>query len=96
MKKLLIGFLFACIVPLATIAQDTANGQTVAISELPEVIRGSLTGQEYIGWAVGNAFKKEKNGKIVYAVELKKDAETRVIKFDAAGNKLKEKERSKN
>lgn len=109
--KLLFAILFACAGAATASAQDTTsatapissdktnqkdkNGEQIAISELPESIRASLTGQDYIGWAVGNAFKKEKGGKIVYLVELNKGSETRQLRFDANGNKLKEKDRDK-
>src|SRR5687768_9631974 len=96
-KLLLFTFLFACVGAATTFAQDSVatttppgkeiqkdkNKQQIAISELPEAIRGSLTREDYIGWTVGNAFKKEKGGKIVYSVELNKGSETKEVKFDA-------------
>jgi len=109
--KLLFTFLFACAGAVATLAQDTTSvatpippskeyqkdqeKQQIAISELPEAIRASLTREDYIGWTVGNAFKKEKRGKIVYSVELTKGSETRQVRFDAEGNKLNEKDKEK-
>jgi hypothetical protein len=108
-KLLLFTFLFACAGAVTTFAQDSAsvatptppskelqkdkNKQQIAISELPEPIRGSLTREDYIGWTVGNAFKKEKGGKIVYSVELNKGSETKEVRFDAEGNKLKDKDK---
>jgi hypothetical protein len=110
MIKLLFALLFVCAGGVATFAQDTTSvatpkssdkghqkdkdKQKIAISELPEGIRASLTGQDYIGWAVGNAFKKEKGNKTVYFVELTKGSETKELKFDA-GNKSNEKDKSK-
>jgi hypothetical protein len=106
MIKLLFTFFVACICAITTFAQDTTSAATptppgtehqkngesqIAISELPETIRASLTRQDYIGWAVGNAFKKEKGGKTVYSVEMKKGSETRILKFDADGKKLNDK-----
>lgn len=104
MLKLLLTFLFACVGTVATIAQDASSvatpapstdyqkdkdKQQIAIGDLPEAIRASLTREDYIGWTVGNAFKKEKGGKIVYFVELNKGTEKRELKFDAEGKKLK-------
>jgi hypothetical protein len=100
MIKLLFTFLFVCASAVATFAQDAASqqkdkdNQQIAVSELPEMIRASLTREDYIGWAVGNAFKKEKGGKIIYTVELKKGAETKMVKFDADGKKLSGKEKN--
>jgi hypothetical protein len=111
MTKLLFTFLFMCAGGFASFAQDTTSAATpkrtdkeyqkdkdkqqIAISELPEAIRASLTGQDYIGWAVGSAFKKEKGNKTVYFVELTKGSETKELKFDAAGNKSNERDKSK-
>jgi len=104
MIKLLFTFLFACAGAVAALAQDTTSNkkyqkdkdkQQITISELPEAIRASLTREDYIGWTVGNAFRKEKGGKIVYFVELSKGSETRQVKFDAEGNKSNEKDKDK-
>jgi hypothetical protein len=65
----------------------------IATSELPAAVRTSLESQDYSGWTVSNAFKKDKDGQTVYAVELKNGAETKKVKFDAQGNKLKEKDK---
>jgi hypothetical protein len=100
MIKLLFTFLFVCAGAVATLAQDAASqqkdkdNQQIAVSELPEMIRASLTREDYIGWAVGNAFKKEKGGKTIYTVELKKGTETKMVKFDADGKKLSGKEKN--
>ena len=103
MIKLLFTFLFACAGAVVTLAQDATSSknqkdkdkQQITVSELPEIIRASLTREDYIGWTVGNAFKKEKGGKIVYFVELSKGSETKHVKFDAEGNYLNEKDKDK-
>jgi uncharacterized membrane protein YkoI len=76
-------------------AQDQSGdqGQAVTASELPAAIQTALQGQDYSGWTVANAMKKEKDGKTVYAVELKNGAETKKVKFDADGTMLKEKDK---
>jgi len=104
MIKSLFTFLFVCAGAVATLGQDTTSNkkyqkdkdkQQITLSELPEIIRASLTREDYIGWAVGNTFKKEKGGKIVYFVELTKGSETKKVKFDADGNYLNEKDKDK-
>ena len=72
--------------------QSGDQGQAITASELPAPIQTALQGQDYSGWTVASATKKEKEGKTVYAVELKNGAETKSVKFDAEGNMLKEKE----
>ena len=73
--------------------QDEDMGQPVASSELPASIQTALQGQDYSGWTVGNAYKKDKDGKTFYAVELSKGSETKKVKFDADGNVVKEKDK---
>jgi hypothetical protein len=105
MKKLLFA-LIMCTATLAAFAQDPAatpkpaaagqdEMQPVAASDLPPAITASLQGQDYTGWTVANAFKKEKDGKTIYKVELKNGAETKTVKFDADGNKIKGKDKEK-
>jgi hypothetical protein len=108
MKKLLIA-LVMCSASLAAFAQDPSSTATpapaqdqtsnemqpVAASDLPAAITASLEGQDYSGWTVSNAYKKEKDGKTVYKVELMKGGETKTVKFDAEGNKLKGKDKDK-
>jgi hypothetical protein len=106
MKKLLLGILLVGGCTLSVLAQDATPApapeaqpstemkddmQPIAASELPAAIRTSLEGQDYSGWTVANTYKKEKEGKTMYIVELKNGAETKKVKFDAEGNKLKEK-----
>lgn len=108
MKKLLLAFAFMTAGSVAVLAQDTASvaspapatemsqdqdGQAIAASELPASIQSALQGQDYSGWTVGNAMKKEKDGKTFYAVELSNGAETKKVKFDADGNVVKEKDK---
>jgi uncharacterized membrane protein YkoI len=66
--------------------------QTVAAADLPAPIQTALQSQDYSGWSVASATKKDKDGKTIYAVELKNGSETKKVKFDADGTVLKEKE----
>ncbi|HKZ36928.1 MAG TPA: hypothetical protein VJ184_04705 [Chryseolinea sp.] len=108
MKKLLFASAFALLGSVAVMAQDSTSvspqtapateqsgdqGQAITASELPAPIQTALQGQDYSGWTVASATKKEKDGKTVYAVELKSGAETKKVKFDADGNMLKEKDK---
>ena len=77
-------------------SQDQDKGQAIATSELPANIQASLQGADYSGWTVANAFKKEKDGKAFYIVELTKDSEKKTIKFDADGNVMKDEEKGTN
>ncbi len=104
MKKLLLS-LILCSAALFAFAQEPAAApaqdqkstelQPIAASELPAAITASLQGQDYSGWTVENAYKKEKDGKMIYKVELKNGAETKTVKFDADGNMLKGKDKEK-
>lgn len=77
-------------------AQETSNEmQPVAASDLPAAVTTTLQGQDYTGWTISNAYKKEKDGKVIYKVELKNGAETKTVKLDADGNKLKGKDKDK-
>lgn len=70
---------------------DYSDKDAISATELPAAIQDKLKGQDYSGWMVSKAFKKEKDGKVVYAVELKNGSDTKKVKFDADGNVLKEK-----
>ena len=78
----------------STTSQDDASRdedlEVVAVSDLPAIIRQSLEGQEYSGWTVTEAYKKEKDGKVFYKVKMQNGAETKKVKFDEQGNKIKE------
>ncbi len=63
----------------------------VPTSELPQKVQEQLQSQDYTGWTVSNAYRKEKEGKTMYAVEMRNGSEKKMVKFDADGNKLKEK-----
>lgn len=72
---------------------DDKDRQAISVAELPSSVRDQLQGQDYTGWTVANAFKKEKDGQTLYIVELKNGNETKKVKFDALGNKMKEKDK---
>jgi hypothetical protein len=67
--------------------------EAIAVAELPQNIRDQVQGQDYSGWTVGKAFRKVKDGKTFYAVELTQGSEKKMVKFDAQGNKVKEKKK---
>jgi hypothetical protein len=108
MKKLLLA-LIMCTAAFAALAQDPAPAATpapaqdqpstdmqpIATSDLPAAITASLQSQDYSGWTVSNAYKKEKDGKTIYKVELNNGTSTKTVKFDADGNKLKGKDKDK-
>ena len=67
--------------------------EAIAVTELPSIIQDQLKSQDYSSWTVSNAYRKEKEGKTVCAVEMTSGSETKWVKFDAQGNILKEKEK---
>lgn len=70
--------------------------QEISSSELPAAVQASLQGQDYSGWTTGQAYKKDKDGQTIYAVELTRGNETKKVKFDAQGNKIeKDKDKDK-
>jgi hypothetical protein len=73
--------------------QDDKDKKEIAVSELPPAVSAQLQSQDYSGWTISKAFKKEKDGETIYAVELKNGDEMKKVKFDAQGNVLKEKEK---
>ena len=104
MKKLLLS-LILCSAALFAFAQEPAaapaqeqkstEAQPIAASDLPAAITASLQSQDYSGWTVDKAYKKEKDGKTYYKVELKNGAESKTVKFDADGNMMKGKDKEK-
>lgn len=67
--------------------------ESIPTAELPSIVTEQLQSQDYTGWSVGQAYRKEKDGKTIYAVELMKGDEKKMVKFDAQGNKIKEKKK---
>ena len=100
MKKLLFAIAFMTAGSVAVLAQEAQpkeqEPQTPPTSELPANIQAALQGQDYSGWTVASAFKKEKDGKTFYSVDLTKDQEKKIINFDADGNVMKDEEKPKN
>jgi hypothetical protein len=74
-------------------SQEYTEQETIAQSELPSIIQDQLASQDYAAWTVDKAFKKEKDGKTFYGVELRSGNESKIVKFDAQGNKVKEKDK---
>ena len=74
-------------------SSDYTEKEAVAMSELPELVKETLTSPDFAGWTAGNAYRKEKDGKTFYAVEMTKGTEKKMVKFDAQGNKIKEKDK---
>lgn len=77
----------------STMEKEYSDKESIAVTELPSIIQDQLKSQDYSSWTVSNAYRKEKEGKTVYAVEMTSGSETKVVKFDAQGNKLKEKDK---
>lgn len=72
---------------------EYSDKEMISATELPSSVSEQLQGQNYSGWTMGNVYKKEKDGETFYAVEMKSGDETKMVKFDAQGNKVKEKDK---
>jgi hypothetical protein len=70
---------------------EYTDKEVIATSDLPQRVREQIQGQDYSGWTVSKAYRKTKEGKTMYAVELTQGSDKKIVKFDAQGNKLKEK-----
>lgn len=70
---------------------EYTDKEVIATSDLPKTVQDQIQGQDYSGWTVSKAYRKTKDGKMMYAVELTQGSDKKIVKFDAQGNKLKEK-----
>ena len=70
--------------------KDKGQGDAIAATDLPAAIQDKIKGQDYTGWTVAKAFKKAKDGKTTYSVDLTNGTETKTVKFDEQGNVLKD------
>jgi hypothetical protein len=75
--------------------QEYSVKEEIAASEFPALVTEQLQSDDYSGWTIGAAYRKEREGKILYAVELKNGDQRKIVKFDAQGNLVKEKVRDK-
>jgi hypothetical protein len=70
------------------------NRKEIPVSQLPALVQEQLKSQDYSRWIVGKAYSHEKkDGETTYAVELKNGDDIKLIKFDAQGNVVKEREK---
>lgn len=74
---------------------DYSEKEMIATTELPALVSEQLQSQDFSGWTMGNAYRKEKDGQTFYAVEMKSGSDTKIVKFDEQGNKIKEKDKDK-
>lgn len=71
--------------------QDQDQGEEISIAQLPAAVSEKLQSQDYVGWTVEKAKRKQKDGETIYAVELRQGNETKKVKFDAQGNEMDDK-----
>lgn len=91
MKKLFFVFAAACFVAapaFAVVSPDAyavVQDEKVKITEneLPEAVKSTLKGEDYKDWSVNAAYHLKNADQ--YEVELKKEAETKTVKFDKEG-----------
>jgi hypothetical protein len=106
MKQLTLALFFVFVCAAAVRSQDTLSVNPpmdqerveIEIRDLPEVIRTSLQGQEYVGWTIMKAYKGHMNDPEdplapsleIYIVDLKNGDQTTTAIFDKDGNRLDE------
>lgn len=73
--------------------RDQDRGEEISIAQLPATVSEKLQSQDYVGWTVEKAHRKQKDGETVYAVELRQGNETKKVKFDAQGNEMDDKDK---
>jgi hypothetical protein len=72
------------------------QGVQIQVSELPEPVRTKLQTQDYQGWVVSSAHRKnwtdpqntQATSQEIYVVEVKNGADTKKLKFDKEGNEI--------
>ena len=69
--------------------QAPVNDRTsVNINKLPSGVSGSLSGREYSGWDVSEAFRISGKGNN-YEIKLKRNGETKTVRMDENGKAIK-------
>jgi hypothetical protein len=115
---LAIGLMFGGVAFVNAQEQDTAAASTqeqpmshdqedqdrvqIQVSELPQPVQTKLQSQDYQGWVISSAFRKnwtdpnnaQATAQEIYIVELKNGADTKKLKFDKDGNEI-EKDKDK-
>lgn len=76
-------------------AEFDSEKQLISTTDLPSSITEQIASDDYSGWSIERSYRKEKDGEKYYVVELAKDGENKVVKFDEEGNKVKEKMKDK-
>jgi hypothetical protein len=73
---------------------DFSDKEVIPVSELPALVQEQLKSPDFAGWTVVNAYKKEKSGKLWYAVEMKNANETKWLNSMHRAMLLKKRRRS--
>ncbi len=71
--------------------KDKKDKSEISVTELPANVQASLNGEAYRDWTPTKAWKMDKDGGIVYKVEVTNGEETQKLKFDESGKFLAEK-----
>jgi hypothetical protein len=87
----------------ATHDQDDQDRVQIQVSELPQPVQTKLQSQDYQGWVVSSAYRKnwtdpnnaQATAQEIYIVEVKNGAEMKKLKFDKDGNEIEKKEKDK-
>lgn len=73
-------------------SQEYTDKEAISQDELPTPVKEQIQGSDYSGWTVSEVYRKEKDGQTFYAVKMKNAGEEKMVKFDAQGTKIKEKD----
>lgn len=79
------------------------KGVQIQVSELPQAVQSKLQSQDYQGWVVSSAHRKnwtdpnntQATSQEIYVVEVKNGADTKKLKFDKDGNEIDMKDKDK-
>lgn len=99
MKKIMLSALFMAFATTATFAvmpETTSIEITVQeektplkIEELPDAVKTTLSGEQYIGWAPTQAFTvTPEDGPKYFQVTIKKDDETKIVNLQEDGREI--------
>jgi len=81
--------------------QEDQDRVQIQVSELPQPVQTKLQSQDYQGWVVSSAYRKnwtdpnnaQATAQEIYIVELKNGAEMKKLKFDKDGNEIEKKDK---
>jgi hypothetical protein len=99
MKKIMLSAAVLAFAGMATVNAETIKTQVasaivvnvqdktpIQAEALPDAVKAALTGDDYSGWTIKEAFAVQTGGALTYEISLQKDDENRVISLNEAGD----------